>query len=375
MLNAEQVLNQLKTVLPKTRLRIMNVCGGHERAISKAGLRTLLNQNIELIPGPGCPVCICPEEDIALAIKLSFEEDVILLSFGDMLRVPIYTDDSLANSLQAARSLGADIRPIASPNEVIKVAIENPNKKVVFFAVGFETTMAPISAMLAQPLPTNLSVLLSGRLTSPAVSFLLKDNAHSFDALIAPGHVAAIMGTNEWRFVANDYNLPIAIAGFHPESLLLSIHSILTQHSLGKHCLNNCYQEVVNTIGNSHAQKCLWSMMSVVDANWRGIGVIPNSGLKFLPSMQHLDVSSHFELHAGVLEKACSSIPADAQCADVVMGKKIPTDCALYGKSCTPRTAIGPCMVSDEGACKIWWSNGEVGKHLSSRKSVKGERQ
>ena len=175
----------------------MNVCGGHERTITKEGLRSALPRNVELIPGPGCPVCVCPEEDIYHAIQLAVYEDVILLAFGDMLRVPVNVAKSEARSLEQAKTQGADIRPIASPMEAVQIAQANPERAVVFFVAGFETTTAPVAAMVAQGIPSNLFILLSGRLTWPAVAMLLDSGEARFDGLIAPGHVYAVMGTEE----------------------------------------------------------------------------------------------------------------------------------------------------------------------------------
>jgi hydrogenase expression/formation protein HypD len=210
-------LDAIHEIKPESNIfRIMNVCGGHERSISKAGLRSVLPDTIELIPGPGCPVCVCPEEDIYQAIQLALHENVILVAFGDMLRVPVNAPKKEVRSLEQAKSTGADsgadIRPIASPLEAIKIAKTNPDQKVVFFAAGFETTMAPVAAMLLEGIPDNLYLLLSGRLTWPAVDMLLRSQAESepagFDALIAPGHVAATMGAEEWQFIVDDYHLP-----------------------------------------------------------------------------------------------------------------------------------------------------------------------
>jgi hydrogenase expression/formation protein HypD len=191
----------------------MNVCGGHERSISHAGLRSALPENIELIPGPGCPVCICPEEDVYEAMQLALHEDITLLAFGDMLRVPVNVPKREPRSLEQAKAQGADIRPIASPTEAVRIANDNPHRKIIFFAAGFETTTAPVAAMLAEGAPDNLLVLLSGRLTWPAVSMLLSSEAPGFDALIAPGHVATVMGPEEWQFVVDQHNLPAAVAG------------------------------------------------------------------------------------------------------------------------------------------------------------------
>ena len=191
-------LRALRDLSVERPVRIMNVCGGHERSISMAGLRTAIPDNVELVPGPGCPVCICPEEDVFEAIQLALNEDIILVAFGDMLRVPVNVPKREPRSLEQARAAGGDIRPIASPTEAVRIANENPGKKVVFFAAGFETTTAPVAAMLAEGAPGNLLVLLSGRLTWPAVAMLLESETPGFDALIAPGHVSTVMGPEEW---------------------------------------------------------------------------------------------------------------------------------------------------------------------------------
>jgi len=234
--------------LPQT-VRIMNVCGGHERAISLAGLRSAIPKQIELVPGPGCPVCICPEEDIYEAMQLALHENVILVAFGDMLRVPVNAPKKEARSLEQARAAGADIRPVASPTEVVRIAIDNPHRRVVFFAAGFETTTAPVAAMLAEGVPENLSVLLSGRLTWPAVAMLLESGTPGFAALIAPGHVSTVMGPEEWHFVAEKHGIPAAVAGFRPDTLLAAMVSVLRQLEEGKCFLDNCYPEVVRPGG------------------------------------------------------------------------------------------------------------------------------
>ena len=233
--------------LPITEpIAVMNVCGGHERSLTHLGLRAVMPANVKIIPGPGCPVCVCPEEDLADAIALALSGTVTLVAFGDMLRVPINAAKGDVNSLAAARAAGGDVRPISSPQEAVAMARENPARPVVFFAAGFETTTAPVAAMLAEGVPDNLSVLLAARLTWPAVDMLLRDKDASLDALIAPGHVATIMGAEEWRFIPERYGLPVAVAGFSAESLLAALYSVLRQKLEGKPFLDNCYPELVS---------------------------------------------------------------------------------------------------------------------------------
>ncbi len=356
--SASQWLERIHALPDRQRTKIMNVCGGHERSITMAGLRKALPDYVELVPGPGCPVCICPEEDIFEAIQLALHEDIILVAFGDMLRVPVNVKKTAARTLEQAKAQGADIRPIASPMEAVSIAKAHPDKEVVFFAAGFETTTAPVAAMLVEGVPDNLSVLLSGRLTWPAIAMLLESGTPGFDALIAPGHVATVMGPEEWEFVVEDHKIPAAVAGFGIESLLAAMYSTLRQLNEGRHFLDNCYPELVRPGGNPSAQAHMQTAMDVVDANWRGVGVIPVSGYQISDSLKQHDVRTRFPSYADDARKRAGQMPPGCDCAQVVLGKIYPNECRLFGTACTPRSPVGPCMVSDEGACRIWWSGG-----------------
>ena len=356
--DAEIWLKKLHALELQEPVRIMNVCGGHERAISIAGLRSAIPKKIELVPGPGCPVCICPEEDIYEAMQLALHEDVILAAFGDMLRVPVNAPKKEPRSLEQARAAGADIRPVASPTEVVRIARSNPNRRVIFFAAGFETTTAPVAAMLAEGVPQYLTVLLSGRLTWPAVAMLLDSGTPGFAALIAPGHVSTIMGPEEWLFVPEQHGIPAAVAGFRPDTLLAAMYSVLRQLREGRSILDNCYPEVVRPGGNPLARRQLAQVMQVSDANWRGIGVIPRSGFELRDAYAAHDARKQFRSYADESRKRIGEMPPGCDCASVVLGKRYPNECRLYGLACTPRKPVGPCMVSDEGACRIWWSSG-----------------
>jgi len=339
-------------------VRVMNVCGGHERSISMAGLRGVLPAQIELIPGPGCPVCVCPEEDVHASIQLAMRPGVTLVSFGDMLRVPANAPKRQPRTLEQARAAGGDVRPVASPTEAVRIAIANPDREVVFFAAGFETTTAPIAGMIAEGLPPNLSLLLSARLTWPAVAMLLASEEAGFDALIAPGHVATVMGPQEWDFVPASYAIPAAVAGFEAESILQALHSVLSQRLERRAGLENCYPGVVRPGGNPTARRLLDEVLDIVDANWRGIGTIAASGFALKPHLAGHDALNRFDLDLDEARKRAGEMPPGCDCARVVLGKVYPDQCALYGKACTPRNPIGPCMVSDEGACRIWWATG-----------------
>ena len=363
MSDARQWLERIRGLPLPERVRIMNVCGGHERSITMAGLRGALPPQIELIPGPGCPVCVCPEEDIYAAIQLA-RQGVVVAAFGDMLRVPCNAPKAEPRSLEQARAAGGVVRPVSSPEEVLAIAKAQPDREVCFFAAGFETTTAPVAGLLArglrseEGLPANLSVLLSGRLTWPAVALLLQSETPGFDALVAPGHVSTVMGPEEWSFVPDEHGIPAAVAGFTPDSLLAATYSVLRQVIEGRAFLDNCYAHVAQPGGNPTAQALLHEVMDVDDATWRGIGVIPGSGFTLKPELGALDARVRFAIDPEEDRKRAGEMPPGCDCARVVLGKIYPNECVLFGRACTPRKPIGPCMVSDEGACRIWWASG-----------------
>ena len=355
--SARQWLDRIRELDLPARFPIMNVCGGHERSISQTGLRSLLPPQIELIPGPGCPVCVCPEERLYQAIRTALDHDVVLVAFGDLLRVPANGPRDEPRSLMEARAAGADIRAIASPTEAAAIA-EAESRPVVFFAAGFETTMAPLAALLAQGIPDNLYLLLAGRLTWPAVAMLLESGKPGFEGLIAPGHVATVMGAEEWQFAPKRHGIPTAVAGFDAESLLAAIYSVIRQSQENRPCLDNCYAEAVSPEGNPTARSLLQSELPVVDAEWRGIGTIPRSGFTLASHWHGHDADRHFPVTDHDRRRA-GEMPPGCECAAVVLGQCYPDRCPLFGRACTPGHPIGPCMVSDEGACRIWWESGQ----------------
>lgn len=351
-------LDRIRALPLKEPVSILNVCGGHERTLAKAGLRTALPSKIRIIPGPGCPVCICPEEDVFEAIRIGLDERAIVVAFGDMLRVPVNVPKGEVRSLVEARGAGADVRPIASPQEAVAIARSNPDRRVVFFAAGFETTTAPVAAMLCEGVPDNLFILLSGRLTWPSVAMLLQSETPGFDGLVAPGHVATVMGPEEWAFVPQQHGIPAAVAGFSVASLLAAIHSVVVQRLSDIARLDNCYGQSVRPGGNPVARRQLSQTMDVIEAMWRGIGRIPASGFGLKPTLASHDARRVMPASDARPRRRAGEMPPGCDCARVVLGKVVPTECRLYGAACTPRTPIGPCMVSDEGACHIWWTSG-----------------
>lgn len=325
-----------------SKIRIMNVCGSHEHTIAFSGMRSILPENLELIPGPGCPVCVCPESDIIHALNLSKRDDVLLVTYGDMLRVP-----SKEGSI---RTQGKNYKMITSPFEAVNMARSNPGKKIVFFSIGFETTTAPTAAILETGVPDNLYILSSHRLTPTIMEILVQDAEIGIHGFIAPGHVSAITGSNAWNVFAEKYGIPTVVAGFEADNLLLGILEILRQRKDKQVKTGNVYAGVVKPEGNLQAQKIMNRFFKVSDVNWRGIGHIPASGLELRDEYSHRDARKIFKLE----EIKESKIPG-CICGRVILGKAYPADCTLFQKTCTPKTPKGPCMVSMEGACNIWY--------------------
>lgn len=340
---AETIINQIHSLTPEDRkVRIMNVCGSHEHTIAFSGMRSLLPQNLEIIPGPGCPVCVCPESDIINAIELSKRDDVILVTYGDMLRVP--------SRIGSIRTAGGNFRMIISPMEAVNIAKSNADKKIVFFSIGFETTTAPTAAILEMGIPENLFILSSHRLTPTIMEILVKDQEIGIDGFVAPGHVSAIVGSNAWSPFPEKYGIPTVVAGFKADNLLMGILEILQQLENGKPRTGNVYGSVVRPEGNIQAQEIMNKFFMVTDVNWRGIGNIPDSGLELKEEYGDRNARAVFALK----EIKESKIPG-CICGDIVLGKAYPSDCRLFKKACSPKEPKGPCMVSIEGACNIWY--------------------
>jgi hydrogenase expression/formation protein HypD len=329
-------------------IRIMHVCGTHERTISRYGLRDILPPEIEVLSGPGCPVCVTTEKEIDSAIALAMS-GAILTSFGDMMRVP-----GSHGSLMAARSCGGDVRMVYSIDDAISIAEKNPDRQVVFFAIGFETT-APINAaaILRNP-PENFSLFVSHKLTPPALMALVDEI--NVDAFIAPGHVCTIVGTQPYQQFA-DMGFPVAVAGFEAKDVLLSIHMILEQTASGNSIVENAYPRAVRNEGNLRAQEMMQQVFDIADADWRGLGVIKDSGFSMKDEFADHDAALIFK---DVIEEQIKDISytgADdslCRCANILKGKDKPDSCPLFGKKCTPATPVGSCMVSQEGMCYNW---------------------
>ncbi len=343
---AQDIIKHIASLVPKDRkIRIMNVCGSHEHTIAFSGMRSVLPENLEIVPGPGCPVCVCPESDIINAITLSNRDDVILVTYGDMMRVP-----SKEGSIRAQ---GKNYRMITSPLEAVSIAKTHPDKKTVFFSIGFETTTAPTAAILETGIPDNLSILSSHRLTPTIMEILVRDTEVGVDGFIAPGHVSAITGSKAWNVFSEQYGIPTVVAGFEAGNLLLGISEILRQLKEGAIETGNVYAGVVKPEGNVQAREIIDKFFRVSDVNWRGIGHIPESGLELRD--RHADKNAR-EIFA-LKEVKEAKIPG-CICGTIVLGKAYPSACKLFKRVCTPKTPKGPCMVSMEGSCNIWYKAG-----------------
>ena len=328
-------------------VRIMEVCGTHTHEIFKLGIRSLLPENIELISGPGCPVCVTPVGYIDEAVMLALEKNAVICTFGDLIRVP-----GTKMSLADARSRGGDIRMVYSPMDALDLAKAEPGKEVVFLAVGFETT-TPITCLTIKHAMRdgvrNFSILTANK-TMPSAYLALKDSA---DAFLYPGHVNAITGEAVCRDMLEKYGVSGVIAGFTAEELMDAIAVIIVGLESGKPFFENCYKRVVREEGNVKAAEVINEVMESVDTEWRGLGIIPKSGLKLRSGFEAYDARKKFALPdiKGVPNPAC-------RCGDVLQGKCKPSDCKVFGKGCTPQHPVGACMVSDEGACSAYYQYG-----------------
>lgn len=328
---------------------IMEVCGGQTHAIVRFGLDTLLPDDLTLVHGPGCPVCVTPAHLIDTAIAISRRPKVILCSFGDMLRVPGSQDD-----LFQAKSAGADVRVVYSPMDALKLAAENPDREVVFFAVGFETT-APANAMAVHQAKsrglTNFSILCSHVLVPPAMRAVLDAPDNRVQGFLAAGHVCAIMGWEEYLPIAEQYRVPIVVTGFEPVDILQGVLLCVRQLQSGRAEVENQYARYVRREGNTAAQKVIREVFRITPREWRGIGGIPESGFGLSEAYADFDAARRFEI------RELPENEADSGCISglILQGRRKPTECPHFGERCTPEHPLGATMVSDEGACAAYY--------------------
>jgi hydrogenase expression/formation protein HypD len=327
---------------------LMEVCGGQTHAIVKYGIDELLPKNIELVHGPGCPVCVTPLELIDRALAVASRQDVIFCSFGDMLRVPGSSQD-----LFSVKAKGGDIRIVYSPMDALGIARKNPDKQVVFFAVGFETT-APANAMTVFQAKRegikNFSILVSHVLVPPAIEAILSSKANRVQAFLAAGHVCAVMGYTEYFPLVAKFKVPIVVTGFEPLDILQGIHMCVKQLEEGRHELENQYIRTVNEQGNTRARDIIKEVFYVIPRKWRGIGEIPLSGFELTPAYSEFNAEERFDLtniHTQESQECISGL--------IMQGIKKPDQCPAFGKKCTPEHPLGATMVSSEGACAAYY--------------------
>ena len=349
---AEKIKQTAEAIKKKTTL--MEVCGTHTVAIFKSGIKSILPDNIKLISGPGCPVCVTPNEYLDRAIALSRLDDIIITTFGDMMKVP-----GTSSSLEKERTKGKDIRMVYSTYDALKIAKENPDKKAIFLGVGFETT-APTVALAIKEAKSkkikNFFVLSALKLIPPALRFLAQSKDLNVDGFICPGHVSTIIGTVPYQFLADEFNIPSVISGFEPLDLFQSLYILLNQIKNNEAKVSNQYFRAVKKDGNPVALNLVDAVFQKEDSAWRGIGIIPESGLKVKDEYQEFDAPKKI-----IVKVEKSKEPAGCLCGPVIQGKKSPLDCSLFGKKCTPQSPIGPCMVSSEGSCQAYFKYGEGG--------------
>jgi len=331
--------------------KIMEVCGGQTHSIIKNGIDQMLPAGIEMVHGPGCPVCVTPLELIDKALAIAGQPGVIFCSFGDMLRVP-GTDGDLFQ----VKGRGADVRVVYSPLDAVELAAKNPERQVVFFGVGFETT-GPANAMSVHVAKrrglTNFSLLVSHVLVPPAIEAIMSSPGNQVQAFLAAGHVCSVMGCWEYPPLAEKYRIPIVVTGFEPLDLLEGIRRAVIQLESGRHEVENAYARIVRYEGNQAAQKLLAEVFEVTDRAWRGIGVIPKSGWRLSDAYHEYDAEQRFQITGIHTEesKLCRS-------GDVLRGVIKPSECGAFGKECTPRHPLGATMVSSEGACAAYYNYG-----------------
>lgn len=349
MKTLESIKRELKEYDGKD-IKIMEVCGTHTSSIFKNGIRSLISSRIQLISGPGCPVCVTASSYIDRLLEYALKDNHCVLTFGDMMKVK-----GSKLSLTEAKAMGGNVKILYSPLSAIKAAIKSPDTQFVFAAVGFETT-APIYALMMEEIIKNgiknLRLMTSIKTIMPAVSYICV-NEENIDAFLCPGHVSVITGSSLYREMALKYRKPFVIGGFEGEHIIAAIYEIVRQISSKEYSMKNMYQSAVSSGGNQKAKALIDKYFEVADDYWRGIGIIKDSALRLRPEYKDFDAGSTTSEDVDITPPGC-------KCTDVILGRITPAKCPLFGRACTPLNAVGPCMVSSEGACGIWYRNSEV---------------
>lgn len=344
---AKSLVRQIHTA-SKTPVRLMEVCGTHTVAIFRHGIRALLPETIRLLSGPGCPVCVTAQADIDAFVALAQRRDATVATFGDLMRVP-----GSGSSLQKERAEGADVRVVYSPMDAVQMARNHPERQVVFLGVGFETTTPTIAAAIltARKLKLdNFSVYAAHKTVPTALNALMDNPDICIDGFILPGHVSVIIGTGAYQPFFDHYQIPSVVAGFEPVDVLRSIFALVEMIEAQAPALTNAYPRVVTHEGNVQAREIMATVFEPSDAPWRGLGVIPGSGLAIREAWAAFDAVKRFNLTVAEVPE-----PPGCACGEILSGTKTPEACALFGKRCTPMQPVGPCMVSTEGTCAAYY--------------------
>lgn len=332
---------------------LMEICGGQTHAIVRYGLDQLLPESIELVHGPGCPVCVTPLEQVDKALAIAAQPGVIFASYGDMLRVP-----GTATDLFAVRAAGADVRVVYSPLDAVQLAVENPDRQVVFFSIGFETT-APANGMCVMHAKTmgleNFSVLVSQMCVPPAMGAILSSPRNRVQGFLAAGHVCAVMGYHEYPPIADRFNIPVVVTGFEPLDLVRGMLETVSMLEAGETGVRNAYPRAVTRAGNRSAQAVIRRVFEPADSKWRGIGLIPQSGWKLREEYAAFDAENRFDVVEIRPEESLLCIAGE-----ILQGMRKPTDCPAFGGACSPETPLGATMVSSEGACAAYFRYGRM---------------
>ncbi len=344
---AAVLIGKIKQMSQKS-VRLMEVCGTHTMAIFRHGIRRVIPEHISLLSGPGCPVCVTSQRDIDTFIELTRLENVIVVTFGDLMRVP-----GTSSSLQNERACGKDIRMVYSTFDALDIARQNADKKIIFLGVGFETTAPTVAASIISAYNNgieNYFVYSSHKRVTPALFALMEDKDIHIDGLILPGHVSVIIGMDAYRPLFDKYGLPCAVTGFEPVDILKGIESLIHQIESRHPELDNTYPRAVTVEGNKKAQAIMEQVFENMDTDWRGLGIIPQSGLKIRKTFEAFDAQKVFSFEVPNTDE-----PKGCACGDVLKGAITPPECPLFHKICSPTSPVGPCMVSSEGTCSAYY--------------------
>jgi hydrogenase expression/formation protein HypD len=332
-------------------IRLMEFCGGHTVAILRFGIRQVLPPTVEMLSGPGCPVCVTDNADLDKAIALARLPGVIIATFGDMFKVP-----ASRSSLQKVKAEGADVRMVYSPLDALQMARAHADQSVIFLGVGFETTAPGIAASILQAEQEgieNYYLLSMHKLTPPATRAILDAGEVRLDGIIGPGHVTTVIGARAWEFLPRGYGMPCVVAGFQPLDILQGVAMLVDQLEEGRAEVGIAYRRSVRPEGNPRALELMYRVFEVCEAPWRGMGVVPRSGLRLRAEYKRFDAEEVFDFDPGPTEE-----PKGCRCGDVLRGVITPLDCPLFGQGCVPERPLGPCMVSAEGACAAYYHYG-----------------